>query len=78
MGGRRDEQSTEELYAVQRRRETEERTKLDESATSDEAEQHRRRADKHAYLRQKLEERAESERRAAKDEEDGSGAPGRE
>ena len=64
MSEKRDDPSTEELHAVQRKRETEERDLLDESSTSDEAKQHERRAEKHSYLKQKLEERAESERRA--------------
>jgi hypothetical protein len=41
----------------------EEREQADEASTEDEAEQHVRRADKAAYLREKLEERAESERK---------------
>jgi hypothetical protein len=41
----------------------EEREHADEASTEDEAEQHARRADKAAYLRAKLEERAKSERK---------------
>jgi hypothetical protein len=41
----------------------EEQEQAQEAPTEDEAEQHARRADKAAYLRQKLEERAESERK---------------
>ena len=41
----------------------EERVQADEAPTEDEAEQHARRADKAAYLREKLSERAESERK---------------
>jgi hypothetical protein len=41
---------------------TEEREQAREAPTEYEAEQHARRADKAAYLREKLEERAESER----------------
>jgi hypothetical protein len=41
----------------------EEREQADEAQTSDDAEQHSRRADKAAYLRDKLEQRAESERK---------------
>ena len=65
---KRDEPSTEELRTVAAEREGEERELLDESATKDEADQHRRRADKQAYLKGKLEERERSERRARGDE----------
>lgn len=41
----------------------EESEQADEASTEDEAKQHARRADKAAYLREKLEERAESERK---------------
>jgi hypothetical protein len=53
---------TEELQAAQEERLAEERERARESASEDEAEQHARRADKAAYLREKLEERAKSER----------------
>jgi hypothetical protein len=46
----------------QRAREEAERRRLRESLTDDEAEQHKRRAQKSAYLKRKLEERARSER----------------
>jgi hypothetical protein len=39
-----------------------EREQAQEASTEEEAEQHARRADKAAYLREKLAERAESER----------------
>ena len=68
MGKDKDEASTEELRTVAADRESEERDLLGESATKDEADQHRRRADKQAYLKEKLEERAESERRAERSE----------
>ena len=55
---------TEELRTAQEERVREERRQADESPTEDEAEQHARRADKAAYLREKLEERADSERDA--------------
>jgi hypothetical protein len=55
---------TEELKIEQGSRETEER-RLAESETSEQGTaQHARRADKHAYLKEKLAEREESERRA--------------
>jgi hypothetical protein len=47
---------------AQEERLREEREQADEAPTEDEAEQHARRADKAAYLKEKLEERAESER----------------
>jgi hypothetical protein len=53
---------TEELQAAQEERMMEERRQADEAATEDEASQHTRRAQKSAYLKDKLEERAESER----------------
>ena len=56
------DQDTEELHTEQLHRETEELRKLTESQLPDEAAQHERRAEKSAYLREKLEQRAESER----------------
>jgi hypothetical protein len=50
------------MRAAQEERLREEREQADEAPTEDEAEQHARRADKAAYLKKKLEERAESER----------------
>jgi len=59
-----DEQhKTEELKVVQTEREAEERERAQSALDEDEAAQHERRADKARYLRKKLEERAESERR---------------
>jgi hypothetical protein len=60
---REPDPKTEELRAVQEDRVREEREQADEAPTEEEAEQHARRADKAAYLREKLEERAESERK---------------
>ena len=57
-----EEPVTQELRLAQERRETDEVKMVKESQTPDEAAQHARRADKAAYLREKLEERAESER----------------
>ncbi len=68
MDAPKDEPSTEELRTVAAERESEERDRLEGSVTKDEAHQHRRRADKQAYLKEKLEERAESERRAKRGE----------
>jgi hypothetical protein len=60
-----EEPDTRELRISQGERETLERRRAREADTEEAVEQHERRADKAAYLRQKLEERAESERRAA-------------
>jgi hypothetical protein len=53
---------TEELRAVQEDRVREEREQERDAASEDEATEHARRADKAAYLREKLDERARSER----------------
>lgn len=58
-----DEHKTEELKVIQSEREAEERKRAQDALDEDEAEQHERRADKARYLREKLEQRAESERR---------------
>jgi len=55
--------TTEELRRSQLRRESAERREADEAVTEPETEQHERRAEKADYLRRKLEERAEAERR---------------
>lgn len=55
-----EDPSTEELLAVQRQRERDEETKEHEAVLPDEAHAARRRADKAAYLRQKLEEQRDS------------------
>jgi hypothetical protein len=54
---------TEELKLAQREREQAERKRAHDVPEEDEAAQHDRRADKARYLAEKLEERAESERR---------------
>lgn len=56
------EPTTEELRQVQRERATEEHEAISSSITPDEERQHRRRADKSAYLERKLAERQRSER----------------
>jgi len=61
--GMTEEQKTEELKVIQSEREAEERKLAKSARDEDELEQHARRADKARYLREKLEERAESERR---------------
>jgi hypothetical protein len=61
-----DEQhKTEELKAVQTEHEAEERERAQSAHDEHEAAQHERRADKARYLRKKLGERGESERRLA-------------
>ena len=54
---------TEELKLAQLEREQAERRRAESVPDKDEATQHDRRADKAKYLAEKLEERAESERR---------------
>jgi hypothetical protein len=62
------EPTTEELKLREAGLELEERELAAESDTSSEADSHRRRADKAHYLREKLEQREESERRVARDD----------
>jgi hypothetical protein len=57
-----DDPSTQELKQVQRRREAGERDAAGRSPTGKEARTHARRADRAAYLSEKLEERERSER----------------
>jgi hypothetical protein len=54
---------TEELKLTQLERERAERDRAQSSPEDDEAVQHERRAEKARYLAEKLEQRAESERR---------------
>jgi hypothetical protein len=63
----KQEPNTEELRQLQQERTTEEHRALDQSATPDEEKQHRRRAEKSAYLERKLAERERSEWRRSKD-----------
>jgi hypothetical protein len=58
---------TEEMRIVQADREREERRRAEDEPTDPGTATHARRADKAAYLRSKLGERAESERRAAEE-----------
>jgi hypothetical protein len=58
-----DEPDTEALKQAQLEREQAERRRAETVPDDDEAAQHERRADKAGYLAEKLEERAESERR---------------
>jgi hypothetical protein len=55
---------TQEMRIEQAQRETAERRLADEEPTDPGTATHQRRADKAAYLKEKLAERAESERRA--------------
>jgi hypothetical protein len=57
-----EEPETRELRKLQHEREEAETEQAETALTEDEAVQHQRRAEKAAYLRRKLEERAESER----------------
>ena len=60
--------TTDELHRRQADREEAERAYADDADTDPETATHERRADKAAYLREKLEERAESERKAAEED----------
>ena len=64
MADTEDEPTTEELHAVQASREVRERRAAERSDSEEETAQHDRRAEKSAYLKEKLEEREEAERRA--------------
>ena len=59
-----EELSTEELRVAQGAREEAERQAAERADTDEETAQHDRRAEKSAYLKGKLEEREEAERRA--------------
>ena len=56
------EPTTRELLQLQHERSTDEHDAIEQSVTPDEALQHKRRADKAAYLERKLAERERSER----------------
>ena len=64
-----EDPTTQELRIEQLQREAAERERAGGSTDADEAEQHERRAEKAGYLREKLEERAEAEREAARSDE---------
>jgi hypothetical protein len=59
-----EDPTTQEFRTRQAKREEEEREKAEESPSPDETDQHEARADKAAYLKKKLEERAAAEREA--------------
>jgi len=56
-----EDPKTEELRLEQERREADEQQRAETTSHEDEAAQHERRAEKARYLREKLEERAQSE-----------------
>jgi hypothetical protein len=58
-----EDPTTRELRREQIERESRERGEAEETELEDDTAQHERRANKAAYLREKLEERAEAERR---------------
>ena len=60
--------TTEELRVRQMKREEEARVQAEHHPEEEDTAQYDRRADKAAYLRNKLEERERSEREAAKDD----------
>ena len=60
-----EDRTTQELRIRQMKREEDARVRADESPEEADTQQFDRRADKAAYLKRKLEERAEAERDAA-------------
>lgn len=64
-----EDPTTQELRIEQLRREEGERERAGDAPTEDATDQHEARASKAEYLRQKLEQRADSERRAGKKDE---------
>jgi hypothetical protein len=62
---------TEELQLDEAARETAERRQARAAERDREEQAHERRADKHAYLREKLDERARSEDEVASERDDG-------
>ncbi len=65
VGAMSDDVPTEELKRRQLEQERAERGRLAEAEEGPEADRHRRRADKAAYLRNKLEEAEQADREAA-------------
>jgi hypothetical protein len=63
-----EDPTTQELRLEQLRREEAERDRAERSPDPDDTNQHQARAAKASYLREKLEERAAAERRAAKED----------
>jgi hypothetical protein len=67
MDSDEDKTQTHELRTEQEERETREHKLLEHSELSDEADQHERRRDKAAYLKEKLAEREQAEVEADED-----------
>ena len=67
-----EDPTTQELRVRQMKREEDARVHAEEAPEEDTS-QHDRRAEKAAYLKRKLEERAEAERRAAERNDTGNG-----
>jgi hypothetical protein len=65
-----EDPTTQELRVKQRVREDEERDRAEHAAQEDDTAQHEARSKKAGYLAEKLEQRAEAEREAARDERD--------
>jgi len=65
-----EDPTTQELRIEQLQRERAEREAASEGVTPDDTDQHERRADKASYLREKLEQRAKSEREAGDADDD--------
>jgi hypothetical protein len=66
-----EDPTTQELRLEQLQREDTERERAEHAAETDDTDQHQARAAKAGYLRKKLEERAEAERRAAAEDDPG-------
>jgi hypothetical protein len=66
-----EDPTTQELRIEQLRREEGEREQADDAPTEDATDQHEARASKAEYLRHKLEQRADAERRAGKKNDEG-------
>lgn len=64
----REEPETEELLINQAERESAERQMAETAPVEEESLEHQRRAEKARYLREKLDERAQSETEAAEEE----------
>jgi hypothetical protein len=63
-----EDPTTKELRVSQLRRERAERDNAEEAPSDEAAEAHARRAEKNAYLRERLEDRAKAEREKSRDE----------
>ena len=63
-----EDPTTQELRLDQLQREVAERKRADDTPLEEETAQHERRAERAAYLRGRLEQRAEAERQAAVDD----------